>query len=367
MKLADFDYHLPEERIAQTPVEPRDASRLLVLNRQKDTVEHRQFSDLGEYLRAGDVLVLNQTRVIPARLHAKKAETGGAVEILLLEQKSPTTWLTMVGGKRVVTGTQLVLEHDTQAITATVLEELEGPQRLLEFDAPLHPYMEEMGEMPLPPYITTRLDDSERYQTIYARREGSAAAPTAGLHFTGDILFALQKKGIQIAYCTLHIGLDTFAPVKVENIEEHTIHRERAILTADDAKIINDAKLNGGRIIAVGTTSARTLESAAIRSMSFGTPENDMSSVMQTLRNLPDNMCPWRPVMALDEETDLFITPGFKFRAVDAMLTNFHLPKSTLLMMISALVGREKILEVYQTAIEHEYRFFSFGDAMLIE
>ena len=367
MKLADFDYYLPDERIAQTPAEPRDASRLLVLNRLSGTVEHRQFTDLGEYLRSGDVLVLNQTRVIPARLQAKKVETGGGVEILLLEQKSPTEWVAMVGGKRVVEGTQLVLEHESQTIIGTVLAELEGSQRLIEFDTPLHPYMEELGEMPLPPYITTRLDDPERYQTIYARREGSAAAPTAGLHFTGDILFALQKQGIKIAYCTLHIGLDTFAPVKVENIHEHKIHRERAILTPDNAKLINDAKLNGGRIIAVGTTSARTLESAAIRSASFGTPENNTESVMQTYRNLPKNMCPWRPVMALDEETDLFITPGFKSRAVDAMLTNFHLPKSTLLMMISALVGREKILEVYQTAIAQDYRFFSFGDAMFIE
>lgn len=367
MKLTDFDYHLPPTQIAQTPVEPRDASRLLVLNRQSGDVEHRQFANIIDYLRPGDILVLNQTRVIPARLQAKKAETGGAVEILLLAQKSATQWVTMVGGKNVVTGIQLALEKDGQTILGTVLEELEGPQRIIEFDTPLTDYIYEMGEMPLPPYITAPLDDPERYQTIYARREGSAAAPTAGLHFTGDLLFDLQKKGVKIAYVTLHIGLDTFAPVKEDNVEEHQIHRERAILTPEDAKAINDAKLNGGRIIAVGTTSARTLESAAIRSVAFGSPENDNTSVMQTYRNLPENMCPWRPVMALDEETDLFITPGFKFRAIDAMITNFHLPKSTLLMMISAFAGREKILDVYQTAIEENYRFYSFGDAMFIE
>lgn len=366
MKLSDFDYHLPPEMIAQTPVEPRDSSRLLVLHRESGQREHKIFRDLPAYLRAGDVLVLNQTRVIPARLHAVKEETGGGVEILLLKQRDETHWETLVGGRRVLAGSRLKVSKNGQTVIATVIEELAGAERVIEFSQPLHPYLDEMGETPLPPYITTPVEDPERYQTVYARQEGSAAAPTAGLHFTGDLLFELQQMGVKIAYCTLHIGLDTFAPVKEENIEEHTIHREYARLTPDDAKIINEAKVGGGRIIAVGTTSTRTLESAAIRSMAFGSPANDPESVQQTLNNLPVDACPWRPVMALDEEVDLYITPGFRYRAVDAMITNFHLPKSTLLMMISAFAGRELVLETYQEAVEMGYRFYSFGDAMLI-
>lgn len=366
MNLSEFDYHLPEERIAQTPAEPRDSSRLMVLYRQSGEIEHRNFRDLPEYLRPGDVLVLNQTRVIPARLYATKAETGGKVEILLLKQRAGNQWEVLVGGKNVLAGVQLDLEGDSEQITATVVDELDGPRRVLEFSEALHPYLDQLGEMPLPPYITDYTGDPERYQTVFARQQGSAAAPTAGLHFTGDMLFYLQKNGIKIAYVTLHIGLDTFAPVRVENIKDHKIHRERAVLTAEDAKTINEAKLNGRRIIAVGTTSARTIETAAIRSAAFGTEENDMSSVMETYRQLPTNMCPWRPVIAIDEETDLFITPGYQWRGVDTLLTNFHLPKSTLLMMISSLAGRETVLNAYQTAIEEEYRFFSFGDAMLI-
>ncbi|MCI0710020.1 MAG: tRNA preQ1(34) S-adenosylmethionine ribosyltransferase-isomerase QueA [Chloroflexi bacterium] len=366
MNLSDFDYDLPEERIAQTPAEPRDSSRLLILNRESGYIDHRIFRDLPEYLRPGDVLVLNQTRVIPARLYATKAETGGKVEILLLKQRDDNQWEALVGGKNVLPGVQLNLQHGAETITATVIEELDGPRRVLEFSETVYPYLDQFGEMPLPPYITDYHGDPERYQTVFARQQGSSAAPTAGLHFTGEMLFDLQRNGIKIAYVTLHIGLDTFAPVRVEHIEEHKIHRERAVLTADDAKIINEAKLNGGRIIAVGTTSARTIETAAIRSAAFGTEDNDMSSVMATYRNLPTNMCPWRPVIAIDEETDLFITPGYQWRGVDTLLTNFHLPKSTLLMMVSSFAGHETVLQAYQTAIGEGYRFFSFGDAMLI-
>ncbi|MBI5930215.1 MAG: tRNA preQ1(34) S-adenosylmethionine ribosyltransferase-isomerase QueA [Chloroflexi bacterium] len=368
MKLTDFDYHLPPERIAQHPVEPRDSSRLLVLHRDTGQLDHRIFHDLPNYLRPNDVLVLNQTRVIPARLHAIKAQTGGAVEILLLRQLEGEgrRWEALVGGKRVLTDTILKLTHDGKELIATVVGEEEGAKRIIEFSEPVHPYLNKLGEMPLPPYITAPLDDPERYQTVYARREGSAAAPTAGLHFTGDLLFKIQAMGVKLAYCTLHIGLDTFAPVKEENVADHKIHREYAELNADNARIINEAKLAGGRIIPVGTTSARTLETAAIRSAAFGSEMNDPDSIQNTLNNLAENVCPWRPVMAIQEETDLFITPGYRFRAVDAMVTNFHLPKSTLLMMISALVGREKLLATYQEAIAMEYRFFSFGDAMLI-
>lgn len=363
MNLADFDYYLPPERIAQQPAEPRDASRLMVMHRQSGRIEHRQFRDVIEYLNPGDVLVLNQTRVIPARLHAYKTETGGMVEILLLKQLDALRWKAMVGGKRVLEGVELALNEGK--ITVTVEEVGEESQRVIRFDQPIERWLEDIGEMPLPPYIKETLQDPERYQTVYSRVRGSAAAPTAGLHFTGDLLMDLQQHGVQLAYCTLHVGLDTFAPVKEENIYEHKIHRERAILTPEDARIINEAKLAGGRIVAVGTTSVRTLESAAIRSAAFGTEENTPESVQQTLNHLPENLCPWRPVVAVDEETDLYITPGYRFRAVDVMITNFHLPRSTLLMLVSAFAGREQVLQAYQIAIEHHYRFYSLGDAML--
>jgi S-adenosylmethionine:tRNA ribosyltransferase-isomerase len=366
MKLSDFDYYLPPERIAQTPAEPRDSSRLMVIHRQTQQIEHRNFQDILEYLRAGDVLVLNKTRVIPARLHARKAETGGAVEILLLRQLDDLRWLAVIGGKRVLKDMQLIVQRGDTSITGTVEEVLEESERIIRFSEPLHDKLSALGETPLPPYITTPLADPERYQTVYSRSEGSAAAPTAGLHLTGDLLLAIQQRDIQIAYCTLHIGLDTFLPVRVEDIAEHKIHREQAILMADDARIINEAKLAGGRIIAVGTTTSRTLETAAIRSLAFGTDANDPGSLARTLQNLPDGICPWRPVVAIDEETDLFIAPGYTFKAVDVMLTNFHLPKSTLLMMISAFAGREFILNAYRVAVEEGYRFYSFGDAMLL-
>ena len=366
MHISDFDYELPPELIAQTPVEPRDASRLMVLHRADGRIEHRAFRDLPEYLQAGDVLVLNQTRVIPARLPAHKVPTGGAAEVLLLRQLDSTHWLVIVGGKRIKRGTKLAVGQGDTTVEAEVVEEREENQRVLAFAEPIQPYLTQIGETPLPPYITTPLDDPERYQTIYARYEGSAAAPTAGLHFTADMLIALQRQGIEIAYCTLHIGLDTFAPVREENVTEHHMHTERAVLTPEDAQRINNARLHGHRIVAVGTTSVRTLETAAIRSAAFGTPYNDPQSVQHTLEQMDEKLCPWRPVIAIDEDTDLFIVPGHRFRAVDMMITNFHLPRSTLLMLVSAFAGRETILRAYREAIREQYRFYSFGDAMLI-
>ncbi len=366
MKLHDFDYHLPPERIAQTPAEPRDSARLLVMHRQSGTLEHKTFRDIVEYIRPEDVLVLNQTRVIPARLAATKKETGGAAEILLLQRLDAQRWRAIVGGNNLTPGTVLTVARGETHIEATIEDALADAERIVAFSEPLGEKLDALGVMPLPPYIHQPLDDPERYQTVYARHEGSAAAPTAGLHFTGDLLMALQRQGTPLAYCTLHIGLDTFAPVKVENINDHHIHRERAILAAEDARRINEAKLSGGRILAVGTTSTRTLETAALRSLAFGTEANQPESIMQTLANLPDGVCPWRPVVAIDEETDLYITPGFQYRAVDALITNFHLPKSTLLMMISAFAGREFVLEAYAEAVAREYRFYSLGDATLI-
>lgn len=367
MHISEFDYHLPPERIAQTPIEPRDASRLLVLHRENSAIDHRQFRDLPEYLKPGDVLVLNQTRVIPARLIASKVGTGGAAEVLLLRQLDERRWLAIVGGKRIRKGTQLrVGNNNSVSLLGTVIAEAGENQRVIEFEQPIQPHLEQIGITPLPPYITTPLDRPERYQTIFARREGSAAAPTAGLHFTGEMLLNLQRQGIQIAYCTLHIGLDTFAPVREEIITDHQIHTEQAILRPEDAQIINQARLQGGRIVAIGTTAARTLETAAIRSAAYGTERNDPASVQRTLQQLDENMCPWRPVIAIEEDTDLYITPGYRFRAVDVLLTNFHLPRSTLLMMVSAFAGREQILAAYQAAIEREYRFYSFGDACLL-
>ncbi|NLX09722.1 MAG: tRNA preQ1(34) S-adenosylmethionine ribosyltransferase-isomerase QueA [Chloroflexi bacterium] len=367
MHLSDFDYDLPPDHIAQTPVEPRDASRLLVLHRDSGALEHRTFRDLPEYLNSGDVLVLNQTRVIPARLPAQKVPTGGAAEILLLRQLDATRWLAIVGGRRIQVGTRLAVGHENGArVEATVIEERAENERVIEFDEPIRPYLDRLGETPLPPYITTPLADPGRYQTIYARDEGSAAAPTAGLHFTGEMLLSLKHQGIEFAYCTLHIGLDTFAPVREENVLEHRIHTERAILTPNDAQLINQARLRGNRVVAVGTTAVRTLESAAIRSAAYGTETNDPASVQRTLHNLNENLCPWRPVIALDEDTDLYIVPGYRFRVVDVMITNFHLPRSTLLMLVSAFAGRGRILDAYREAIAQGYRFYSLGDACLL-
>ncbi|MBE2269909.1 MAG: tRNA preQ1(34) S-adenosylmethionine ribosyltransferase-isomerase QueA [Anaerolinea sp.] len=355
MQLSDYDYDLPDSFIAQTPVEPRDSSRLMRLNRQTGTLEHRIFREVIDFINPGDVLVLNTTRVIPARLHAKKADTGGAVEVLLLRQIDERRWHVLVGGKRIVSGTRLLF--GSSGLSAIAVEVLDEAERVLEFNAPIHTQLDELGEMPLPPYIHAPLIDPERYQTVYSRQTGSAAAPTAGLHFTPDLLIALREKGVLFANCTLHIGLGTFQPVKVEDIRQHHIHSERAILTADDANIINKVKLAGGKVIAVGTTVTRTLETAGILSEG-GDPAHP---------EITPNACPWRPVTAFNADTNLFIYPGYRWRIVDAMITNFHLPKSTLLMMISSFAGRELVREAYETAKREGYRFFSFGDAMLIE
>lgn len=354
MQIADFDYDLPEHFIAQAPAEPRDSSKLMVLNRQSQTITHHIFSSIIDFIYPGDVLVMNTTRVIPARLPALKA-TGGAAELLLLRQLTPTRWRTLVGGRRLTQGA--TIHFPNTELTAIIAADLEGSEREVEFSQPLtNDLLQHLGEMPLPPYIRTRLQDAERYQTVYSRQEGSAAAPTAGLHFTPELLLQLREKGVQLASCVLHIGLDTFLPVRENEIEQHKIHSERAILTPENAKIINEAKLAGGRIIAVGTTSTRTLETAAILSAG-GEPSNPAAV---------GEICAWRPVIAFDRDTDLFIYPGYQWRAVDAIITNFHLPKSTLIMMISSFAGREFTLNAYETAKQHNYRFFSFGDGMFI-
>lgn len=354
MKLADFDYDLPESMIAQTPADPRDSSQLMVLDKQTGAIEHHIFREVIDFINPGDVLVLNVTRVIPARLRGSKVDTGGAVEVLLLRQLDETRWQALVGGRRVLAGTKL--RFGDSGVSAEINEVLHESERVLQFSQPINDWLEQLGEMPLPPYIHTRLDDAERYQTVYSQYAGSAAAPTAGLHFTPDLLHALRQKGAIFAQVTLHIGLGTFQPVKVEDIREHHIHSERATLSATDAKIINEAKLAGGRLIAVGTTVARTLETAGILSEG-GDPAHPEKTV---------DACPWRPVIAFDRDTNLFIYPGYRWRVVDAMITNFHLPKSTLLMMISSFAGREHVLNAYETAKHEGYRFFSFGDAMLI-
>lgn len=353
MNVSDFDYVLPESFIAQTPVEPRDSSRLMILNRQTGAIKHGIFREIIDYINPGDVLVVNNTRVIPARLRATKV-TGGEAEILLLRRLDDKRWEALVGGRNIKPGGQLIVPESD--VTATVVEEVDGSERIVEFSQPIDDLLTQLGETPLPPYIHTRLDNAERYQTIYSHPQGSAAAPTAGLHFTPELLIGLKNKGVHLAYCTLHIGLDTFLPVRVEEVENHHIHRERAMLSAEDAHIINEAKLAGGRIIAVGTTTARTLETAAILSAG-GNPAK--------WQEMPD-ACPWRPVIAFERDTDLFIYPGYHWYAVDALITNFHLPKSTLLMMISAFAGRENVLHAYEIAKQGNYRFFSFGDAMMI-
>jgi len=354
MNVTDFDYDLPEHFIAQEPADPRDSSKLMHLNRQTGDISHHVFSDIIDLLRPNDVLVMNNTRVIPARLFAHKAETGGKVEILLLKQLDDKRWQVLIGGRNVNQGMKLKFEGSD--ISCTVTDVLEASERIVEFSQPVNDLLVELGEMPLPPYIHTRLEDGERYQTIYSKVEGSAAAPTAGLHFTPDLLIALSRKGVKLAYCTLHIGLDTFQPVKVDKVTDHKIHSEFAILDSKNAKLINDTKLSGGRIIAVGTTSVRTLETAGILSAG-GDPANQHNS---------DGICAWRPVIAFEQDTRLFIYPGYKWRVVDAMITNFHLPKSTLLMMMSAFADRETMLNAYETAKHENYRFFSFGDAMFI-
>ncbi|RME05545.1 MAG: tRNA preQ1(34) S-adenosylmethionine ribosyltransferase-isomerase QueA [Anaerolineae bacterium] len=339
MKTSDFDYELPEERIAQRPVEPRDASRLMVLHRADGRIEHAVFRDLGNYLRPHDLLVINRTRVIPARLFGRKIPTGGKVELLLLRREAPQEWEALVGGKGMRPGRAIDLG---EGLRAEVVADLGGPRRRVRFSAPLTPRLERIGHTPLPPYIHEPLRDPERYQTVFAREPGSAAAPTAGLHFTPELMAALRSQGIRFAEVTLHVGLDTFAPVTEEDPRRHVIHTEWCRLPPETAEAIRQARRAGGRVIAVGTTSVRTLESAARQATAA------------------------EIVRPFEGATDLFILPGYRFRVLDAMITNFHLPRSTLLMLVSAFAGRETILQAYRIAIQERYRFYSFGDAMLI-
>jgi S-adenosylmethionine:tRNA ribosyltransferase-isomerase len=351
MKTSDFDYNLPESSIAQTPAEPRDSSRLLVLYRDNGELEHCIFRDVSDYLRAGDLLILNQTRVIPARIFARK-ETGGRVELLLLRRRDELTWEALVGGKGLRVDMILRVEDGPKV---QIVEILEGSERLIRFSEPIEPYFSNVGNVPLPPYIHEKLDDPERYQTVYAREPGSAAAPTAGLHFTSRLLEELQVKGVKIAYVTLHVGLDTFAPVTEDDPETHKIHSEWCELSQETADAINETRERGGRVIAVGTTSVRTLESAG-RYSKLDNSTSDESRIPN----------PEYRISTFAGPTSLFILPGYQFKVVDAMITNFHLPRSTLLMLVSAFAGREKILETYEIAIQEGYRFYSFGDAMLI-
>ncbi|HOW92162.1 MAG TPA: tRNA preQ1(34) S-adenosylmethionine ribosyltransferase-isomerase QueA [Anaerolineaceae bacterium] len=338
MQTSDFDYHLPLERIAQTPLEPRHNSRLMVMHRNDNTLTDSVFHQLGLYLRKGDLLVINQTRVIPARLFARK-KTGGKIELLLLKQLETGVWEALVGGKGLRKGVIVTVEGGPEA---EIIEELDGSQRIIRFLQPVDQLLAHIGQMPLPPYIHEELHDPERYQTVYAAVTGSAAAPTAGLHFTPWLINQLEEQGIQFARVTLHVGLDTFAPVNEEDPLEHRIHTEWCEIDTATAERVNQTRAAGGRVIAVGTTSVRTLESAAVSSGMTG------------------------QVAPYNGQTGLFILPGYEFKIIDGMITNFHLPRSTLLMLVSAFAGRERILNAYQKAIERGYRFYSFGDAMLI-
>lgn len=335
MKTADFDYHLPPELIAQTPVEPRDASRLLVVHRDTGQLEHHVFRDIVGYLRPGDLLVCNDSRVIPARVFGRKAGTGGKVEVLLVAKRGPRTWEALVRGRRIREGGTLAFG---EALEARVVAITESGSRILEFAEPVEPHLPSLGVVPLPPYIHEPLRDPDRYQTVYARVQGSVAAPTAGLHFTPALLDAILAMGCELAFVTLHIGMDTFRPIGEEHIEEHRIHTEWCEVRPEVAERVRAAKGEGRRVIAVGTTAVRALESAA------------QSGVVQPYSG----------------PTGLYIYPGYTFRAVDVMITNFHLPRSTLLLLVSAFAGKALIDRAYQEAIRKRYRFYSFGDAMLI-
>lgn len=338
MKTSDFNYHLPPECIAQTPVEPRHSSRLMVLRRNGESIEDSIFKNIGEFLNPGDLLIINQTRVIPARLFARKA-TGGRVEVLLLKRLKKGVWEALVGGKGLNPGIVLTIENGPKV---EITEKLEGSRRIIHFEDINENQLDSLGEMPLPPYIHSHLQNPERYQTVYSTQTGSAAAPTAGLHFTPELMKQLERQGVKFGRVTLHVGLDTFMPVKEDDPREHLIHSEWCEVTPETASLINETRSSGKRVIAVGTTSVRTLETAASES------------------NIDGKVSP------VSGPTKLFILPGYQFKIVDAMITNFHLPQSSLIMLVSAFAGREKILNAYQTAIERGYRFYSFGDAMLI-
>ena len=340
MNVKDYDYDLPEELIAQDPLEDRSSSRLMVLDRHTGDVEHRHFTDILEYLHPGDCLVINNTKVIPARLFGVKEDTQAKIEVLLLKRKENDIWETLVKpGKKAKPGT--VISFGDGLLKGTVVDVIEDGNRLIQFsyEGIFEEILDQLGQMPLPPYITHQLKDKNRYQTVYAKHEGSAAAPTAGLHFTKELLKEIEDMGVTIAHVTLHVGLGTFRPVKVDNVLDHHMHSEFYKIEQSEADKINKAKKEGHRVIAVGTTSTRTLESAA--------DENGFLTEKSG----------W---------TEIFIYPGYKFKAIDCLITNFHLPESTLLMLVSALAGRDNILNAYKTAVEEKYRFFSFGDAMFI-
>ncbi len=340
MKLKDFYYDLPEELIAQDPLLKRSDSKLMVLNRENGNIEHRHFHDITEYLSPGDCLVINDTKVLPARLIGEKEGTGASIEVLLLKRHDDKVWETLVKpGKKARPGARI--SFGDGKLVGEVVDVVEEGNRLVrfEYEGIFEEVLDELGQMPLPPYITHKLEDKNRYQTVYAKHTGSAAAPTAGLHFTEELLKKVEDMGVKIARVTLHVGLGTFRPVKVENVLEHHMHSEFYVIDEEAADIINTVKKNGGKIISVGTTSTRTLESVA----------DDDGAI--------------KPCSGW---TDIFIYPGYKFKIVDRLITNFHLPESTLLMLVSALYNREKILDAYKVAVEEKYRFFSFGDAMII-
>ena len=341
MKTSDFYYDLPKELIAQDPLEDRSASRLMHLNKETGEYEHGHFRDILKYLKPGDCLVINDTKVIPARLYGSKVGTDAAIEILLLKRRENDIWETLVKpGKKCKVGT--VISFGDGILTGEVVDIVDEGNRLIQFhyDGIFEEILVQLGEMPLPPYITHKLQDKNRYQTVYAKHEGSAAAPTAGLHFTKELLQQVQDAGVKIAHVTLHVGLGTFRPVKVEDVTQHHMHSEFYVVEEDQAKLINDTKAAGGRVIAVGTTSCRTLESA--------TGEDGI-------------------LKAGSGWTEIFIYPGYRFKMIDGLITNFHLPESTLVMLVSALAGKEHIMAAYEEAVREKYRFFSFGDAMMIE
>lgn len=341
MKTSDFDFYLPEELIAQHPLEKRDYSRLMVLDKATGEIEHKHFYDVLDYLNEGDTLVLNNTRVMPARLIGEKVESGGKIEFLLLKRIEGDKWECLAKpGKRAKIGTEFTF--GSGKLKCKVVDIVEEGNRIIEFsyDGIFEQVLDELGEMPLPPYITERLDDRERYQTVYSKEQGSAAAPTAGLHFTKELLEKVKEKGVNVAYVTLHVGLGTFRPVKVDDVNEHVMHSEFYQLDEENANIINETKKRGNKIISVGTTSTRTLETIG--------DENGF-------------------VKAQSGWTNIFIYPGYKFKVVDNLITNFHLPESTLIMLVSALAGKEKVMNAYNEAVKERYRFFSFGDSMIIK
>ena len=341
MDINMYDFELPEELIAQTPLADRSASRLLALNKRSGSIRHHHFSEIIQYLQPGDTLVLNDTRVLPARLFGVKEDTGAKAEVLLLKNLGNDSWEALVKpGKKLKTGSVIVFSDELKAVIESE-GEMGGRVLRFSYQGIFNEILDRLGQMPLPPYIKERLDDQERYQTVYSKHEGSAAAPTAGLHFTEDLLEQIRNKGVDIAFVTLHVGLGTFRPVSVDRIEDHVMHEEYYVLPQETADLLNATKQRGGRVVAVGTTSARTLETVAQK-------------------------CGDGPIVKSSGWTGIFIYPGYTYKLVDALITNFHLPKSTLVMLVSALAGRENILNAYQEAIEQKYRFFSFGDAMFI-